>query len=62
MKRKLKEPPEEDLEAEAFILRWWSRQESNLYLSLRSALFYPLNYETTLNEHFPMPILHRNEK
>ena len=25
-------------------VEWWPQQESNLHLSLRSALFYPLNY------------------
>ena len=27
---------------------WYSHQESNLDLSIRSALFYPLNYRSVL--------------
>ena len=26
-------------------MNWYRRQESNLYLSLRRTLFYPLNYD-----------------
>ncbi len=33
-------------------LYWYSQQESNLYLSLRRGLFYPLNYESTLTNIF----------